>query len=404
MMRRNQGRRNWLLPDWNSSRMHPIKVAILHYQDDFRAGGSLRVGETIANHLNSAEVQAEIIFAYGGPGSVANNARVPCHFIDAQGRLDFAAWRRFRKLLRQAGFDIVHNVDGVGWMQLATAGLKVISLLHIHDRIIPERLKFKYRLLHSLLAKLTDAKVFISNATKRNHIMLGLSKPSNSYVVYNAINFDRFAVTRDKTACRQKLGIPDEVRVIGMVCRLTAAKGCLDLLRVLTRLPDYWHAAFTNDGPFRSKIVEFARLNNLESRIHMLGVQDDMATVYGSYDALGFFTYYEAFGLVMAEAMASRVPVFGLGAEGEYREPEFPLITDKNALFVERARPHEFFAPEEPAILDALAARIRDYGEHPEKYKEMIEDACDWVRTRFSANRQTRDLELVYETLTHKKN
>jgi len=49
----------------------------------------------------------------------------------------------------------------------------------------------------------------------------------------------------------------------------------------------------------------------------------------------------------MAEAMVSGIPIFGLSAEGEYREPALPLITADNAILIERAKPSDFFAPEE---------------------------------------------------------
>jgi glycosyltransferase involved in cell wall biosynthesis len=374
----------------------PMRVAIVHRRDDATVGGSLRVGETIANNLDPRKVEAHLVFAYGGPGHVASRARVPCHFIESKGPKDFSGWKRFRKLIRDLDCDAIHNVDGVVWAHLASLNLNVHRIIHIHDKykpVPPLNDRFTLRLLRMN----ADATIFISNGARKDHIRRGGVKPEKSYVVYNGIDLTRYGPGPDKSECRRKLGIPTDVKLMGMVCRLTAEKGCLDFLRVLSRLPDKWHGVFTNDGPFRGEIMKFARLNNLEQRIHMLGVLDDVKIVYSALDALGLFTYYEAFGLVMAEAMVSGVPVFGLGSDGEYREPEFPLITKQNSIFVERVRPHNYYDSEDPQVLNELAAKIADYGEHPERYQEQIEHARVWVKTRFDAQIQAEATTRVYK-------
>ena len=58
-----------------------IRVVIAMYRDDVIAGGSLRVGQTLANNLDPSSVEAHLLFAYGGSGPVARSARVPCHRV-----------------------------------------------------------------------------------------------------------------------------------------------------------------------------------------------------------------------------------------------------------------------------------------------------------------------------------
>ena len=47
-----------------------LKVALINYRDDAAIGGSLRVMENIARHLDPAETDIQLVFAYGGPGPV----------------------------------------------------------------------------------------------------------------------------------------------------------------------------------------------------------------------------------------------------------------------------------------------------------------------------------------------
>src|SRR5437764_1399409 len=94
------------------------RVGIIVYRDDPRGGGTLRVAETLAQHLPPEEVDCHLILAYGGPGPLASRARVPVHFLGATSAKDWRAWRRTRAWLAQARFDILHFVDPVQWLYL----------------------------------------------------------------------------------------------------------------------------------------------------------------------------------------------------------------------------------------------------------------------------------------------
>src|SRR5215471_12983855 len=108
--------KNHLHSSSDSVVQRPIRVAIVHYRDSAAVGGSLRVGETIANHVDSKRVLAELVFAYGSAGPVTRNAGVACHFIGATGPRDPAAWIRARSLFKQLQPDIIHFQDGVVWL------------------------------------------------------------------------------------------------------------------------------------------------------------------------------------------------------------------------------------------------------------------------------------------------
>ena len=62
---------------------------MVHYRDAADAGGSLRVGETIANHLDPTRVSAEMVFAYGSAGPVAKLGTCPLPFHRSEGSKGF---------------------------------------------------------------------------------------------------------------------------------------------------------------------------------------------------------------------------------------------------------------------------------------------------------------------------
>src|ERR1035438_9783135 len=149
--------------------------------------------------------------------------------------------------------------------------------------------------------------------------------------VYNAVDCDHWANHFDRAEARARLGLPRDKVILGMVCRLAAAKGFDDAVCLLERLPDRYHLAIAGDGPEGLNIVGLAASKGLGHRVHMLGLLDDARFVYSAIDNLLFMSRTESFGLLLAEAMAAGVPIVGLSGDGGYREQAYPLVTAETA-------------------------------------------------------------------------
>lgn len=381
----------------------PLRVAMVHYRDAAVIGGSLRVGETIANHVDPKRVSVEMVFAYGGPGPIAAEVQVPCHFIGARGPRDFAAWFRARALFKKIQPDLIHFQEGVVWLRGALLGTSYKKVVHVHGRYEKSRSpgsgQTPFRastLLHAYL-KSTDAQICINNGARDALIKLGWISPQNSYVVYNSIDVSRFSPNQDRAAARTQLNLPHDALLLGMVCRLVWEKGCADLLSIIERLPARWHGVICGDGPLREQLEQECQRRGIADRIHFLGLQDDVRPVYAALDAYAFLSRYEPFGLVLAEAMAAGVPVFGIEGDGEYKEAEYPLVTADAVDLIKftNSRNNGTGLPDQK--LDEIAVRISNYGDHPERYSQMIERARRWVRTCFAAPLQAEAITRVYE-------
>lgn len=379
-------------------RSRPIRVAIVHYQDDAISGGSLRVGEMIANHVSPNDVEAHLVFAYGDKGPVASNARVPCHFLRAKGPRDFSAWRRARAFFRELSPDLIHFQDAVVWLRAALLGSRYRMLLHVHIRYMLELMSRKDRLLTRTFIRSTDGQVYITRGARDAALNLGWADASKAFVVYNSIDCKKFSGAVGKVAARRLLGLPENTLLLGMVGRLVWEKGCSDLLSIIERLPDKWHGVFCGDGPIRSELEQQCVERNLLHRIHFIRPRSDVENVYAALDAYSFLSIIEPFGLVIAEAMAGGVPIFGLGGEGEYREREYPLVTPANSIFVERRQGSNYKASASPEVLDELAHRIADFGETEQRYEDMTRRAQEWVCSRFDAPVQAEAMTRIYKS------
>lgn len=381
-----------------------LRVAIVHYRDAAESGGSLRVGETIVNHLDPARVSAEMVFAYGSAGLVASSVRVPCHFIGAKGPKDFSAWVRARRLFKEIRPDLVHFQDGVVWLRMALLGTPYKKAVHVHGRYQEARENgnlndplFCASPLLRVYLKSTDAQICINNGARNSLLEMGWISPEKSYVVYNSIDLSRFSRKQDQAAARAQLGLPKDALLLGMVCRLVREKGCADLISIIERLPARWHGVICGDGPLRQQLEQECKTRRIADRIHFLGLQDNVAPVYAALDAYAFLSRYEAFGLVLAEAMASGIPVFGIQGDGEYNEAEYPLLTADTAELVafDGSRNYETALPAQ--ILEDIAHKISNYSERPERYYQMIERARAWVEMCFAAPLQAEAMTRVYD-------
>src|SRR5207342_1007881 len=102
---------------------------------------------------------------------------------------------------------------------------------------------------------------------------------------YNSIDVGRFDALPERAKARAELNLPGEALLLGMVCRLVWEKGCFDLLSIIERLPSRWHGVICGDGPQRWDLQRACEERGLTSRIHFIGVQDDVRPVYAALDA-----------------------------------------------------------------------------------------------------------------------
>jgi glycosyltransferase involved in cell wall biosynthesis len=239
-----------------------------------------------------------------------------------------------------------------------------------------------------------DAQICINPATRNWLLDLGWISKEKSCVVYNAIDVARFASRMPRDEARVRLGLPQNALLLGMICRLVWEKGCSDFLSVIERLPERWHGVICGNGPLKEELHRECEQRGLANRIHFLGSVDDVTPVYAAIDAYAFVSHYDAFGLTVAEAMAARVPVFGIEREGDYNEPEYPLIRPNIATMVKCDRESDL----EDAIQE-IARRISDFGERPITRIDSIEHARAWVENSFAASIQAEAMTRVYHDI-----
>jgi glycosyltransferase involved in cell wall biosynthesis len=131
--------------------------------------------------------------------------------------------------------------------------------------------------------------------------------------VYNGVDLERFSPAPTKESYREKLEIRDErVKVATYVGQLISEKGLDTLLEAATAICGRREDVLfliAGDGIMKERLIRSTRERGLDSKIRYLGQRSDTDDIYRASDVcICPSVWNEAFGLVLAEAMACGVP------------------------------------------------------------------------------------------------
>ena len=168
---------------------------------------------------------------------------------------DASAFRRLRSIFESSRPDIVHTHSSkAGILGRAAAwSSKVPVVVHTNhglpffdDQLAPARAV--YWTLEKLASAVTDRVVCVGEEMRRKSIAARLGSPDDFEVIYSGIETERFL---EAASCRECLGIPDGVQVVGMVSRMAGHKGHRFLVEAA---PPGVHLLFVGDGEERESI------------------------------------------------------------------------------------------------------------------------------------------------------
>jgi glycosyltransferase involved in cell wall biosynthesis len=178
----------------------------------------------------------------------------------------------------------------------------------------------------------------------------------------------------DRAAARFRVGIAPERRYIANIARFHPVKDQATLVQafrtVASARPDV-DLLLVGDGPLHSELLAHVRRLDLVSRVHFLGVRDDVPEILAAADVFCLTSLSEAASLTLLEAMMTGLPVVVSNAGGN---PEI-VRHGREGLLVARQSSEGFAA----ALLRLL--------DDEELARRLGRAAADRVRSRFQLDR-----------------
>lgn len=286
-----------------------MRIIHICQRDDPDTGGSLRVAEALACEQKAAGHEVWMLFLYGPPGAIA--AELPgntAYLGIASSRQALRGVFLLRRAIGRMRPDIIHSHDGITWPRLAYITTRAPVVMHTHLPISDDDSSFNW----FLIRKTSDQLVGISLHTIETWVRAGFP-PSRINYVPNGVDFRRFhrVDAPAKRALRQRLGLPQEKRILLWVGRLhRGMKGSDRVERIARLLPEDRVLVVVGNGPEYAGML--GRCHELvgQGRLVMAGSVSAPEDYYLAADEFLFTSYYEPFGLVILEAAASGLPIY----------------------------------------------------------------------------------------------
>ncbi len=237
-------------------------------------------------------------------------------FLHMDGLRDASRIFLLRRLIRKLAPDIIHShlMHPNLVTRFASAGLGIPLLNTVH---ISERRKHKgiFFWLDGLTFPLCSACNAVSFASARFHEQ-AIGRPAGSIsVIYNGVD----PIPRpDETFLadfRRKWGLGECSKIIGSFGRLDWQKGFDHLLRLLPELSsaipasECWGLVILGEGGQRGELEELASKAPANLIVRLPGFLPDASRMAWLFDVFVMPSRYEGYGLSLAEAMTTGVPV-----------------------------------------------------------------------------------------------
>jgi len=307
-------------------------MKVLQISSAVNFGGGERHLVDLCENLHSAGVaenECEIFVAARAHAEwVARISFLPAENVirvALKNSLDVFSARRLAKFIREKNIEIVHAHLARDYPIAAFAARAACVKL-----VLTRHLLFPLSRLHRfVLPNGATTFIAVSNGVRRSLLAQNLLPPERVRLIYNGVKVSQFDKSEENSgekiaALRQRLNLPENSTLVGVVGEIAAHKGQTDFVRgapeILKRFPDARFLIVGRDNSAGEKHrAELERLIgglNMQDKINLVGWTDDVASIYGALDVFVSASRVEPFGLVIVEAMAAGCAVVATETDG----------------------------------------------------------------------------------------
>jgi glycosyltransferase involved in cell wall biosynthesis len=291
-------------------------LRITHVVDSLEFGGLERVVTDLAIAQQAAghRVQVFSINETTGFRSQLDAADIPVIVGDKRRSFDLQVLRLLRAAARASDIVHAHNFVPNYYAAFAMLGLHhrpaLVGTCHdMGQRLSRRRLRWLYRwsLMHTARVAMVGQQVC------DRFVQMGVVETTRAVTVLNGVPVEHFAPSlARRVAARTRIGLPNDVPVIGCVGRLVALKNhalLLAQLPALLRTYPNLRVVLVGDGPLRDILAAQIADLGLDRHVQLLGARTDIPDLLPAFDIFALPSQTEGLSIALLEACASGLTV-----------------------------------------------------------------------------------------------
>ncbi|HBH35128.1 MAG TPA: hypothetical protein DDW45_01590 [Gammaproteobacteria bacterium] len=292
--------------------------------------------------------------------------------------------RELLKLIHKESIDLVHShmyhANLYGRFAARKAGIPAIASIHN----IYARQKWHRRLVNWYLARHTATITAGSEDIKRDVMHYDHVPEPLIEIIPNSVDLSRSDSALTKKEARERLGIADNLLLLGTVGRLAEQKGhryLIDALALLNGRGIKPHLLLIGEGKEETSLKEQVAEKGLQEQIHFLGTRNDLGDLFRAMDIFVMPSLWEGLSLAMLSAMAAKLPIVATSVGG------IPEVLGEN----------EYGIVVPPADIEPLAEAIMRCVTNNDLAREIAEKGAQHVREHYSDAAMVARFQEIYE-------
>jgi len=365
----------------------------------------------VTGQISSSEGDMNYLFAPTDPKPI----RIPELQREISLAMDIQAFFRIFSVLKKKAPDIVHTHTAKAGFSARFAVIiynllykRHVKLVHtFHGNVFEGYFNpissYLFIIIERIIARFTDIIVAISDSQKSDlkdkYKVAPVSKIRTIRLGFDLLPFVNAGEFKGKF--RERIGVDEEIRLIGIIGRLVPIKNhrmFLDAVQIfMNRNPDLkTRFVIIGDGELRPELELYARQMGIDQYIIFCGWIRNIPMVYADLDVLTLTSKNEGTPVSIVEAMASGVPILAtdVGGVRDLLGNVESTQSDGKFQYCERGI---LCGRDDP---DGFAIGIESLLNRPQTHiAEQMEEARHFVIRTYSQDRLVADIETLYNDL-----
>jgi len=367
------------------------KIVVLQVIHALHIGGAENIVAKLTRALSTKNIDV-FVFCINAAGVLGEELRVEGYNVisnEGANKSQGVFNNTLKNIIRDISPDIVHSHGTTALLELGPLYMmnKLPPWVHTYHFGNYPNIKKTYLYAERLFSRFVTGLVAVSDFQNDMITNTHWLRKKSLTTIHNGVDEEVFDLSVDELVCfRESLKLQKDDIVVGCIAVLSRQKGISYLLEAAAKivaLNDRVKFLIVGGGDLDEKLKQQTKTLQIENNVVFAGWRSDALKVMQIFDIFVLPSLWEAFSVVVLEAMAAKKPMI-LSNVADHKK----LITDTvSGLLVE------------PKNVQNLVQKINYMLDNPEDAKKMAELAYDRYEKNFTIIKMAEKYDDFYMRL-----